>query len=176
MATIANKKLSNTIVVVSVLIPIVVAILLFFPFNASLGGWVKFLPHLNGVINSATVIILLTGFYFIKRGQVASHKASMLSALVLGVIFLVSYVIYHASVPSTPYGGEGSIRYVYYFFLMSHILLSIVVVPFVLFAFYYALSGNIVRHKKLVKYTLPIWLYVSATGVIVYLMIKPYYL
>ena len=167
---------SRAIVVVSVAVPLIVAFLLFFPFKSGAEGeWVKFLPHLNGVINSATVVVLVLGFYFIRKKQVAHHKASMVSALVLGSFFLVSYVIYHASMPSTSFGGEAPVKYIYYFFLLTHILLSIVVVPFVLFAFYFALSGNIYRHKRLVKYTLPIWLYVSITGVIVYLMISPYY-
>jgi len=173
---IAHKNYSKLIIAVSVLIPLGVAVLLFIPFRANLNQeWVKFLPHFNGVINSATVFILLLGLYFIRRKQVANHKASMTGAFILGVIFLFSYVIYHATVPNTSYGGEGFIRYIYYFLLITHILFSIVVVPFVLFAFYFALSNNIDRHKKLVKYTYPIWMYVSVTGVIVYLMISPYY-
>ncbi len=171
-----NNNLSRIIIIISVLIPLLVAILLFIPFKADVGGeWVKFLPHFNGIINSATVCILLLGLFFIKRKQISNHRASMTGALILGVLFLISYVIYHATVPSTSYGGEAPAKYFYYFFLLTHILLSIVVVPFVLFAFYYALTGNIPRHKKLVRYTFPIWLYVSLTGVIVYLMISPYY-
>ena len=103
------------------------------------------------------------------------HRISMMSAFVLGSLFLVSYVIYHSMADSTTFGGEGWIRPVYYFLLLSHILLAIVVVPFVLFAFYFALTDKIEKHKKIVKYTFPIWLYVSVTGVLVYLMISPYY-
>ena len=97
-------------------------------------------------------------------------------AFALGSVFLVSYVLYHLTNESTPFGGEGWIRPVYYFLLISHIVLSVVVVWFVLRAVYFALSGQILKHKQTVKYAFPIWLYVSTTGVIVYLMIKPYYL
>jgi len=162
--------------IVSVLIPIVVAFLLFNPYKTNTSSeWVKFLPHLNGVINTATVFILLAGLYFIKQNNIQYHKVSMSAAFILGALFLVSYIIYHYAVPSTAFGGEGFSRYLYYFFLITHILLSIIVVPFVLFAFYYALSNKIEQHKKIVKFTLPIWLYVSASGVIVYLMISSYY-
>ena len=99
----------------------------------------------------------------------------MVSAFVLGALFLVSYVLYHGSAPSTSFGGEGWIRSLYYFVLLTHIILAAVVVPLVLVALYFALSDRIVQHKKLVKYAYPIWLYVSITGVLVYLMIRPYY-
>ncbi len=164
------------IIVVSVIIPIAVAVLLFLPTKSGIeGDWVRFLPHFNGMLNSTTVILLLLGYVFIKNGNVSYHKTSMITSFILGSIFLISYITYHASVQSTPFGGEAPVKYIYYFFLITHILLSIVVVPFVLFAFYYALSGKIERHKKIVKFTLPIWLYVSVTGVIVYYMISPYY-
>lgn len=176
MDAISKSLNKNTIVAVSVLVPLAIALLLFMPFKAEGGAnWVKFLPHVIAIINSSTVLILLSGLYFIKKGQVENHKASMVSALILGIVFLICYITYHASVPSTSYGGEGSARYIYYFFLISHIILSIGVVPIVLFAFYFALNNKIRQHKKLVKYTFPIWLYVSASGVIVYLMIRPFY-
>tara|TARA_Y100001956_G_C4082095_1_gene168909 strand:+ start:316 stop:864 length:549 start_codon:yes stop_codon:yes gene_type:complete len=163
--------------VLSVVIPIAVAVLIFKP--SSLiefeGKWVYLLPHINGVINTVTSIFLLLGVYFIKNGKRNLHELCMTVSFVLGSIFLVSYVVYHASVPSTTYGGEGVIRYVYFFLLLSHILLSIIVVPFVLMAIYQAWTKKFEKHKKTVKYTFPIWLYVSITGVIVYLMISPYY-
>ncbi len=103
------------------------------------------------------------------------HKASMLAAFALGCLFLVGYIIYHSSVPSTSFGGEGVIRPIYYTLLISHILLAIVVVPFVLLALYHALRSNIDRHKRVVKIAYPVWLYVSISGVLVYLLISPYY-
>jgi putative membrane protein len=177
MEVLANERKSYLwIMVISVLIPVVVALLLFMPTRLNLGAdFVYFLPHLNGVINTATSIALLAGYFFIDRKKIALHRASMSTAFILGSIFLVSYVVYHASAESTTFGGEGIIRSVYYFLLITHIILAAVVVPFVLFAFYFALSGKIDKHKKIVKYTFPIWLYVSVTGVIVYLMISPYY-
>lgn len=187
----SNKTYLRIIQVVSVVIPIVVAILLFAPFNLSLGdqGWVKALPGVNAIINTLTTVLLVFALIAIKSNNIKLHRALMLSALVLGTLFLVSYVIYHASTTSIVFGDVdhngvlseterlelGSMRTIYLITLLSHIGLSIVVVPFVLLAFYYALSNQIEKHKKIVKYTYPVWLYVSVTGVLVYLMISPYY-
>ena len=171
-----NDKLVNVIKIVSVLIPIVVAILLFMPSKITLfGDWTYKLPHFNAAINSLTSILLLLSFYMIKyKKDIKSHQRLNTISFILGGIFLISYIIYHSSVESTSYQGDS--RIIYFFFLISHILLSIVVVPFVLFAFYYSLTNQIEKHKKVVKYTFPIWLYVSVSGVIVYFMISPFYL
>jgi putative membrane protein len=183
-------KFTTAILVVSIVIPLLVAFLLFMPEKMDFSGRLsKLLPHFNGFLNTLTSGILLIGFVFIKNGRISQHKMMMSSAFILGLIFLVSYVIYHATNPSTIYGdsngngvleleeaaGIGPWRYVYLAILVSHILLAIVVVPFVLFSFYYALSARFDLHKKIVRYTLPVWLYVSVTGVVVYLMISPYY-
>lgn len=183
-------KYTLTILVISVIIPLAVAILLLMPEKINTQGeWVKILPHLNGLINSLTAGLLLIGFIFIKSGKIKQHKISMLSAFTLGVIFLISYLIYHSTSDSTVFGdlnGNGNLefnesseigglRYIYLVILASHILLAIVVVPFVLFSIYYALTSRFDMHKKIVRYTLPVWLYVSITGVVVYLMISPYY-
>ncbi|HCX21466.1 MAG: hypothetical protein CMB80_09970 [Flammeovirgaceae bacterium] len=188
----SNKTYLRVIQVVSLVIPIVVAILLFAPFNLALGdqAWVRALPGVNAIINSLTSILLISALIAIKKKNITLHRNLMLSALVLGTLFLVSYVLYHASTTSTVFGDMdhdgvlsevesaelGSMRGIYLFTLLSHIGLSIVVVPFVLLAFYYALSNQISKHQKIVKYTFPVWLYVSVTGVLVYLMISPYYL
>lgn len=170
------KRSYITIIILSILIPVAVGILLFKPAKeVEEAAWVSWFPAVNAVINSATSLLLITGFYFIKNKMIKLHRISMMSAFVLGSLFLVSYVIYHSMADSTSFGGEGWIRPVYYFLLLSHILLAIVVVPFVLFAFYFALTNRIEKHKKIVKWTFPIWLYVSVTGVLVYLMISPYY-
>ncbi|MFN4145035.1 MAG: DUF420 domain-containing protein [Runella sp.] len=171
-----SKKYNQWINIIAIAIPIVVAILLnpSIP-KVNLGEWTKSLPHINGVINTITTLTLLAGFYFIKQKNIAAHRRMMSVSFVLGGIFLVSYVLYHLSNESTPYGGQGWIRPVYYFLLISHIVLSIGVVWFVLRAIYFAMSGQIELHKKVVKWAFPIWLYVSITGVIVYLMISPYY-
>lgn len=190
MEYINKGKYTLTILMVSVIIPLVVAILLFMPEKLyTRGEWTQILPHLNGLINTLTIGILLIGFLFIKSGRIRQHKISMITAFIFGVLFLVSYVTYHATSPSTVYGdlnGNGNLeleeaskigiwRYIYLIILASHIILAIVVVPFVLFSLYYALASRFDMHKKTVRYTLPVWLYVSITGVIVYLMINPYY-
>lgn len=164
------------ITVVSILVPVVVAFLLFMPSKLDLGAeWVYFLPHLNAVINGAATIALLLGLYFIKNKQIDLHKAAMTTAFGLGGIFLVSYVIYHAAAESTTFGGEGWIRGVYYFLLLSHILLAAVALFPILWAYYYGYTRRDDKHREIVKYAYPIWLYVTLTGVIVYLMISPYY-
>ncbi|MCX6213430.1 DUF420 domain-containing protein [Spirosoma sp.] len=171
-----EQKANRVINVLSIAIPVAVAILLGIRQKIDLGSWTTILPHLNAVINSLTAILLLIGFYFIRQGNIVAHKRTMLMAFTLGSVFLVSYVLYHLTNQSTPFGGSGWIRPVYYFLLVSHIVLSIVVVWFVLRAVYYALSGQIDKHKQTVKYAFPIWLYVSITGVIVYFLIEPYYI
>ncbi|RRA99019.1 DUF420 domain-containing protein [Larkinella rosea] len=170
-----SKKYSRLINILAIAIPVVVAVLLGIRQKVDLGSWTTFLPHINAVINSATAVLLVVGLYFIKQKNIAAHRGTMLTAFTLGFVFLVSYVLYHLSNESTPFGGQGLIRPVYYFLLISHISLSIVVVWFVLRAVYFALSGQIAKHKAVVKWAYPIWLYVSITGVIVYFLIAPYY-
>ncbi|GHB55979.1 DUF420 domain-containing protein [Persicitalea jodogahamensis] len=170
-----SRKYNRLINVLAVAIPLVVAVLLGLRQKVDLGSWTKILPHVNAVINSLTAILLVVGFLFIQRKNVAAHRRTMTAAFVLGSLFLVSYVLYHLSNESTAFGGEGLIRPIYYFLLISHIVLSVVVVWFVLRAVYFAYSNQIIEHKKAVKWAFPIWLYVSITGVIVYLLISPYY-
>lgn len=186
-----NKTAMIIIGILGVAIPVVVAVLLFLPQTGKLGDFdVSFLPHLNGVLNSATALALVTGLYFIRNKHVLGHRTSMLTAFGLSSLFLVSYVLYHFQAPSTLYGdlngdhtldafekeAAGSVRYVYYFFLATHIVLATVIVPFVLTSIYYGITNQVARHKKISKYTFPMWLYVAITGVLVYLMIKPFYL
>lgn len=170
-----ERKANRVINILALAIPLAVAVLLGTRQKIDLGSWTTYLTHINAVINSLTAILLLMGLYFIKQKNVEAHKRTMLTAFMLGSFFLVSYVLYHLTNKSTSFGGEGWVRPIYYFLLVSHIVLSVVVVWFVLRAVYYALSGQISKHKQTVKYAFPIWLYVSITGVIVYLMIKPYY-
>ena len=170
-----EQKANRVINILSLAIPIAVAVLLSIRQKVDLGNWTTYLPHINGVLNGVTSGLLLLGLFFIRQKNIVAHRQTMLTAFALGSIFLVSYVLYHFSNESTPFGGQGWVRPVYYFLLVSHIVLSVVVVWFVLRAVYFALSGQIARHKKIVKWTFPIWFYVSTTGVIVYLMIKPYY-
>jgi putative membrane protein len=185
-----NKVYLRIIYLISILIPLIVAFLIYFPAKLGMAGdWVKFLPGLHATINSLTVLTLGAALIAIKNGKIKMHRSFMFASLFLGVLFLLSYVLYHSSVESVKFGDlnfdgklseeeltkAGTSRVVYLVILASHILLSILVVPFVLFAFYYALTNQIDRHKRMVRYTYPVWLYVSITGVVVYFMIKPYY-
>lgn len=179
MATIElkqEKKSMTFINVISVAIPVVVAILLGIRQKIDIGAWTKVLPHVIGAINTLTSVLLLYGVYLIKQKQIERHRKVMTAAFALGGLFLVCYVLYHLTNPSTSFGGEGFIRYFYYFILISHISLSLVVLPLVLRAYFFAWTKQFDRHRKMTRYAFPIWLYVSITGVIAYLMIKPYYL
>ena len=171
-----EKAVYKWITVVSILVPVAVAVLLFMPSKVNVEEeWVYFLPHLNAVINSFASIMLLLGLYFIKNGKREWHKMSMSVAFGLGAIFLISYIIYHASAESTTFGGVGSIRYVYYILLISHIILAAVALFPILLAYYFGMTGKFDKHRSIVRYAYPIWLYVTVSGVIVYLMISPYY-
>jgi putative membrane protein len=185
-----SRSLQYTVLLISVLIPLLVGVMLFLPGKLSFGGnWNLMLPHINGSINTITTLVLTFGFIMIRNGKINLHKGAMSTAFFLGVIFLISYILYHSTATSTVYGdidgngileGQelvlvGSARMVYLLILLSHIVFAIAVVPIVLLAFYFALTNKIERHKKIVRYTLPIWLYVSLSGVAVYFMIRPYY-
>lgn len=160
------------IIAISVLIPMVVAVL----FRVKIPGYdFSFLPPIYASINGLTAVLLIVAVFAIKKRQRHVHELLMKLCIGLSASFLVMYVLYHMTSESTPYGGEGVIRYVYYFILISHIILSIAVVPMVLLTFGRALAENFERHRALAKYTFPVWVYVSVTGVIVYLMISPYY-
>ena len=167
-----NKRV---LIILSILIPIVVAVLYLIPKNFEVGESILILPKLNAIINGTTFIVLIGAFISILRRNVVLHKRLMLSALILSVLFLLSYVTYHSLTESTPYGGEGVLRTIYFVILLTHILLAIAIVPLVLITFSRALSEKFDKHKKIARITLPIWLYVTLTGVVVYIMISPYY-
>ncbi|GAB3653907.1 DUF420 domain-containing protein [Echinicola sediminis] len=171
-----DKGIYRLITIISVAVPVVVAILLFMPAKLDLASdWVYFLPHLNAVINFAASLALIAGLIFIKNKKITYHRMSMTTAFGLGAIFLVSYVIYHASAESTSFGGEGTIKIIYYVFLLTHIVLAAVALFPILLAYYYGTMGMVEKHRKIVKFAYPIWLYVTISGVIVYWMISPYY-
>ncbi|MEP2671368.1 MAG: DUF420 domain-containing protein [Cyclobacteriaceae bacterium] len=163
------KKL---IITLSVAIPLVVALL----FGVKVDGYdFSFLPPIYASINGVTAVLLLVALWAIKNKRIALHEGLMKTCLGLSATFLVMYVAYHMTSESTSYGGVGAIKYLYFFILITHILLSIAVVPMVLFTLSRALAGNFEKHRALARFTFPIWLYVAITGVIVYLMISPYY-
>ena len=166
------------IISLSVIIPIAVAFLMLFPnvFHIASENYdFSSLPFFHAVLNGSTAILIFTGFVLIKNKKTELHKASMLSAFSLSSIFLVSYVISKITNEPISFGGEGMIRDIYFFILISHILLSIPVLPLALFSIYRAMTGEIEKHKSIVKWTFPIWMYVAITGVLVYLLMSPYY-
>ena len=132
---------------------------------------VSALPSLNAALNASSAVLLTTGWLSIRRRRVGAHRACMLAAAVVSMAFLASYVIYHALAGSRPFGGHGWLRAVYFVLLLTHVVLAAVVVPFVLTTLWRALRGDFVRHVRVARWTLPVWLYVSVTGVLVYWML-----
>jgi len=183
----SNNKYNLWIWIVSIAIPVVVAIL----FTVRIPGVERmgFLPPIYATINALTAIVLIMALIQIKKGNRKTHERFMKLAIGLSVMFLLMYVVYHMTSDSTKFGDTngdslltdiessalGMIKYVYYFLLFSHILLSVTVIPFVLITYVRAINGDFKMHKKIAKITFPLWLYVAITGVIVYLMISPYY-
>ncbi|CAI8348155.1 MAG: Uncharacterised protein [Cryomorphaceae bacterium] len=176
-----DKKVLRIIYILSTVIPIAVGVLMVIP-----GEWkqamgiaenspVSSLPLMHAILNGSTFVFLLLAVVAIKNKRVNIHRTFMLIALVLSSLFLVSYVIYHLTHPSARFMGEGAVRYVYFFILISHIILSVPVIPLALLSVYRGWTNDIQRHKKIVRFSFPIWLYVSLTGVLVYLFMQPYY-
>lgn len=186
-----DKLIFRFIIGVSIFVFLVVVILnkKILPVPAVLPSFTYYLPMLNAVLNGTCSILLLLSLYFIKQKNIVMHKRINITSFVLSSLFLVSYIIFHYLAPETKYGdlngdhivseaekmAAGSLRYVYYTILISHIILAAIVLPLVLFSFNFALQNQILRHKKIVRWTWPIWFYVTVTGVVVYLMISPYY-
>ncbi|MEP7092943.1 MAG: DUF420 domain-containing protein [Flavobacterium sp.] len=172
-----EKKYNKYIVAVSIVIPIVVAVL----FAVKLKDFginvepLSFLPPVYATINGITAVVLVMAVLAIKNGKRKAHERLMTFAIALSLAFLVMYVAYHMTADSTKFGGEGIIRYVYFFILITHILLSIAIIPLVLVTYVRALAKRFDRHRKIARITFPLWLYVAVTGVVVYLMISPYY-
>jgi putative membrane protein len=127
------------------------------------------------VINSLVSVLLILGLYFVKQKNITAHRNTMLAALTASALFLVFYIIHHMANADTHFGGTGAIKIVYYVILVSHIILAACILPFILFTAYRGLTSEFAAHKKIARYTFPLWLYVSVTGVIVYLFISPYY-
>lgn len=166
-------KYNKLIIAVSVLIPVVVAVL--FTVKIPNVEPLSFLPPIYASINAFTALILIVALIAIKNKKIKLHSKLMQTAIALSLVFLLMYVAYHMTSESTVFGGEGWIRYFYLFILISHILLSITVIPFVLITYVRAITNDIKAHKKIAKITFPLWLYVAISGVIVYIMISPYY-
>ncbi|GAB7255609.1 DUF420 domain-containing protein [Polaribacter sp. OB-PA-B3] len=172
-----EKKYKKIITALSIVIPIAVAAL--FGINLRELGFdvepLKFLPPIYATINGITAVLLIAAVVAIKKGNKKLHEQLNSLAIACSLLFLLMYIAYHMTSDSTAFGGQGTIKYVYYFILFTHIVLSIIVIPFVLITYMKAKLGKFPEHKKVAKKTFPIWLYVAVTGVIVYLMISPYY-
>lgn len=167
-----DVKYKKLIIALSVIIPLAVAAL----FSVKIPGYdFSFLPPIYASINGITAVLLVFALVAIKQKKIELHKKIMTTCLVFSAAFLVLYVIYHITSDSTKYGGEGPIKIIYLFILITHILLSIAIIPLVLFTYVRALAAKFDKHKKLARITWPIWFYVALSGVIVYLMISPYY-
>ena len=157
----------------SIIIPLVVAFL--FTVRIPNVESLSFLPPIYATINGLTSILLITALWAIKNKKIKLHEGLMKTAIGFSLLFLLMYVAYHMTSDSTPYGGEGVVRYIYFFILITHIFLSIGIIPMVLITYVRAISKQFADHKKIARYTFPIWLYIAITGVVVYLMISPYY-
>lgn len=175
MNTMSNNNLPSSkyrklVVAVSIIIPIAVAAL----FGIKVEGVdLSCLPPFYATLNGLTAVLLILALVFIKQGNMKLHQRTIQACLVISLLFLLCYVAYHMTSDSTAY--EGSYKAIYYFILISHILLSVAVIPVVLFTYLFALEGNYTKHKKYTRFAFPIWLYVAVTGVVVYWMISPYY-
>ena len=168
-----EKKYKRWITILSIVIPLVVTVL--FSVRIPNVEPLSFLPPIYATTNGITAVLLVWAVIAIKGGNRKLHQRLMKICILLSIAFLVMYVAYHMTSDSTPFGGEGIIRYVYFFILISHILLSVIIIPLVLITYVSALSERFDKHKKIAKITFPIWLYVAITGVVVYIMISPYY-
>jgi putative membrane protein len=184
-----DRKASILIISFSIVVFLVITLLSRFKLDVELGFNVHFFARANAIINSTVSILLIVGLVAVRRKKYESHKKIMLFAMGLSVLFLVSYICHHLFAGDSKYGdlnhdnllnetekiAAGNIRYLYYVLLSTHILLAGIIMPFVLFTAYRSLIGEYARHRKLARITFPVWLYVTITGVVVYLMISPYY-
>lgn len=164
------------IVTLSIVVPVLVLILMYLPERYNIFGTQSgTFPLFHAVLNGSTTIILMAGYFFMKIGEYKWHRNFMIAAFGLSAIFLVSYVISKISNDPVPFGGTGILRYVYFTILITHILLSAIIIPLVLFTMYRGLTGQYEKHAAIARWTFPIWLYVAVTGVLVYIFMWPYY-
>lgn len=171
-----QRNYTPLIVILTIVINALVAVLYFMPKYEGFSDLdITFLPFFNAVMNSFTFVFLVAALISIKQKNIKLHKRFVFLAFSTTTLFLLSYVTYHAMADSTVFGGEGFIQYVYYFILITHIILSIIIVPLALLSVANGLNMKIEKHRKISRWTMPLWLYVSLTGVLVYIMISPYY-
>ncbi len=167
-----QRKIKKLITIVSVLIPLLIVAV----FQVRFEGNFSFLPHIYAGINALTAVILIVAVYFIKNGNRKMHETFIKIAFFLSIVFLSMYLLYHATTEETKFGGVGMVRYLYFFILITHILCSVIIIPMALHTYFRAFINDLEGHRKIAPYTFLLWEYVTITGVIVYFMIKPYYL
>ncbi|MXQ55601.1 DUF420 domain-containing protein [Shimazuella alba] len=171
-----DKNFTPWIVTITIVLNLAIVLIFFLPKYQGLNHLdLTFLPMMNAIFNSFTFIFLLTAFFFILKRNVVLHRRFIYAAFTTTLLFLITYVFYHINAPSTSYGGSGPMKYIYFFVLISHIVLSIPTVLIALFTAVFGLQGKLEKHRKIARWTMPIWLYVSLSGVLVYIMISPYY-
>jgi len=170
-----EKKIFRIILAVSIVVFLAILILSRLPKSDHIPFFVPFLPKLNALLNGTCSILLITSLYFIKRKKINVHKRLNITTFILSSIFLVSYIAFHSFGVETKFPVDNPIRPVYLFILITHICLAAIVLPLVLISFYFGLTMQVKKHRKITRWSFPIWLYVTVTGVIVYLMISPYY-
>ena len=167
------KKLNTAATIISIIVLALVVMMRRIKIETTIDF--TWLPPFYSFLNGLTAVILLVALYYIKQKNITAHKTAMYFAISMSVLFLLCYVLYHITTPETAFCKEGSIRYVYFFLLITHIVLAAVILPFILFTFVRAYTGQIDRHRKMAKWVFPFWLYVAATGPIIYLMLRPCY-
>lgn len=171
-----EKNFTPHIIILTIVINLIIVFLFFLPKqDRDIPFDLTLLPRLNAIFNSFTFIFLLAALFFILRKNVKMHRNFIFSAFTTTMLFLVTYLTYHYLAPSTSYGGEGILKSIYYFILITHISLAPIVVALALFSLVWGLTGNITKHRKIARWTMPIWLYVSLSGVLVFILISPYY-
>lgn len=171
-----QRNYTPFIVVVTIIIYVVIGVLSGMPgYEGDLGFDITLLPMFNAIFNSFTFVFLLAAFIAAKKKNVTVHRRLIAAAFTTTALFLISYVSYHYLASDTPYGGEGPLKYIYYFILITHIVLAAVIVPMALVTVGRGLNMQVAKHRKIARWTMPIWLYVSLTGVLVYVLISPYY-
>lgn len=171
-----EKQFNILVAIISVAIPLVVLCLFYLkPPEIKIGFDLSIIPAFNASINFTVSLLLIVGYYYMKQNKIQYHKYTMITAFSLSSVFLVSYVVYHTLAVETHFGGEGWIRPVYFSLLITHIILAAVIVPMILFTLTRGLQEKFDQHRRIAKWTWPLWLYVSVTGVIVYLLLSPYY-
>jgi putative membrane protein len=170
-----DKTLFRIIFGITIAVVGLVIILNLIPKPHTLPDILKHCPMLNAVLNGTCTVLLISSYFAIRNKKVKLHRTLNITAFTLSAIFLLSYSAYHAFASETHFGGDPTVKYIYFFILISHIILAALVLPLVLLTFYRGLSNDIVKHRKIARWAMPIWLYVTTTGVVVYLMISPYY-